>query len=117
MLAPHFREREVDGRSLLLVALAALLADAFTTYAALTAPGHAFREHTPTVAHLISAHGLTTGLMISVAVRFAVFGVVVLVARHVPKPVAWPLLACGYAGAAWTLAIAATNVWTMSRGA
>jgi hypothetical protein len=40
----------------------------------------------------------------------------VFVARHVPKLIAWPLLACGYAGALWTLLIAASSVWTMSRG-
>jgi hypothetical protein len=110
----RLRHPTAAGLSLISFAVAALAADWFTTYAALSIPGHGYSEQTPAVASLIAAHGLTIGLLVSVLMRLAVFALVVLVAARVPRAVALALLAVGFLGAAWTWWIALGNVLTMA---
>jgi hypothetical protein len=96
------------------VALGALMADAYTSYAALTAPHHAYVERTPAVAGLVASYGIAGGLLASVFLRFAAFAVLALVARQVPRTLSRPVLACGYVGALFTWWIALQNVWTIA---
>jgi hypothetical protein len=113
----RLRHPTVAALALISFAAAALAADWFTTYAALSTPGHVYSEQTPAVAALIASHGLTLGLLISVLLRLAVFGLVVLVATRVPRLVALPLLTIGFLSAMWTWWIAVGNVLTMAHAA
>jgi hypothetical protein len=110
----RLRHPTAAGLSLISFAVAALAADLFTTYSALSTPGHVYSEETPAVASLIAAHGLEIGLLVSVLVRLAVFALVVLVAARVPRAVAVALLAFGFLGAAWTWWIALANALTLA---
>jgi hypothetical protein len=108
----HSRGAEL---SLILFAAAAIAADLFTTYTALSTPGHVFFETTPALAALIASQGLSFGLLVSGLLRLAAFGLVALVATRVPRVLAVPLLIGGVLGAAWTWWIALGNVLTIAR--
>lgn len=99
-------------RSMLTIASAAIAADAYTTYAALTAPVKSFGEAGPGTAALISHHGLILGILTAALTRLAVFAFIGLLATAIRYRA--PVIAIGYAGALATWFIAAQNVWTVT---
>lgn len=99
-------------RSMLALALTAILADAYTTYAALTAPSKGFGEAGSGTAALITQHGLILGIIAAALTRLAVFAFVALLASALRYR--WPVLLVGYAGALFTWWVAAQNVWTVT---
>lgn len=98
---------------MLTLAATAILADAYTTYAALTSTIHGYGEHTPAVAALIASHGAIIGLAFAAIVRMLVFTLVAMAATiwHRAAPA---LIAAGLAGAAFTWLVALQNVWVVT---
>jgi hypothetical protein len=99
--------------ALLLIGATAVLLDAFSTWVALRTGR--FHEQTPGTANLIASFGLTTGLVMSVVVRMAVFATLAFVAECIP-PLSRPLVFVGFLAVAVTWLTVLSNISALAAG-
>jgi uncharacterized membrane protein len=99
------------GRTLLTLGATAAVLDAFTTWVALRHAG--LHERTAATAALIGMFGLAGGLLMSVAVRIAVFALVAVLAERMPR-LSRPLLTIGFAAVAIAWLVVAWNITALA---